>query len=449
MSPPVKLLTSGIVVGYRNGRWTEVRDNRPKKNNEAKAKEEKGKQVTNVEHNTSVLVQITNKFALLEEGAIEEVIRVKKEAVLEVENKANEKESKIEWVRRKFGTSKEELKQLNVTVNHSCQEIPSQTFDDSAMNKEINNEVTSTKVLWSDEVDYMEMNYDGSNIEKISQGGGKDNQKADLTTATVNPIGYDKEQPEQAEIIEGSPVEASTRKHANGTVNPRGSVKVFDNVERVPVDFSGGGQDENVNMNVLEDTDQYMIFMMQEALGTMEMNSMVLKEDTRRTHDQIDLAIRACASESRQTNTSNNAIQIVAPAVDNPCILAGKMFSVTSGILLVFSDSVTSVTNGILAKGILIYQRGQKELGMKAKNHEPKPLALQIVTDEQPELEELREDVDEKSTVDNFQKFISNEILSPRSVDKKKSGTKHAKKQKDKIVPVRVQPKRSGVSNSK
>lgn len=134
-----------------------------------KGKEVAGKEVTNVEYNTSVPMQTTNNFALLEEGEIKEAICMKKEEVLEVENKvkneanraritnpittgigspkmneaqsagkekipnlnvigieeANKTESTIEWVHRKFTASKEELKKFNVNVNHSCQEIPS------------------------------------------------------------------------------------------------------------------------------------------------------------------------------------------------------------------------------------------------------------------------------------------------------------------------------------
>lgn len=33
------------------------------------------------------------------------------------------KESIIEWVTRRFGANNEDLKQLNVTSNHSCQEV--------------------------------------------------------------------------------------------------------------------------------------------------------------------------------------------------------------------------------------------------------------------------------------------------------------------------------------
>ncbi|OIT08020.1 hypothetical protein A4A49_03627 [Nicotiana attenuata] len=62
------------------------------------------------------------------------------------------KESTIDWVHRRFGTNKEELRQCNVTTNHSCQEIPSQTYEDAGQ-LEDGNEVNSKKALWSDEVE--------------------------------------------------------------------------------------------------------------------------------------------------------------------------------------------------------------------------------------------------------------------------------------------------------
>lgn len=61
---------------------------------------------------------------------------------------------------------------------------------------------------------------------------------------------------------------------------------------------------------------------MQEALGTMEKNALVLKEATSQSHDQIDLAIIACDSEAGQSNTNNKAIQTTGLAVDYPGILA-------------------------------------------------------------------------------------------------------------------------------
>lgn len=86
---------------------------------------------------------------------------------------------------------------------------------------------------------------------------------------------------------------------------------------------------------------------------------------------------------------------------------------------------------------------------MIAKNHEPNPLALQVVDTEQVEKEQLGEDIDEGSTATNFQHIAQEEDLSPRSVNKKKSRTKQARKQKEKIVPFSVKPKRIGISYSK
>lgn len=68
------------------------------------------------------------------------------------------KESTIEYVHKRFGTSKEELRKLNVATNQTCQEVPSQTFDASVKNNLSNNKVPSRRSLWSDEVKNMEMN---------------------------------------------------------------------------------------------------------------------------------------------------------------------------------------------------------------------------------------------------------------------------------------------------
>lgn len=88
----------------------------------------------------------------------------------------------------------------------------------------------------------------------------------------------------------------------------------------------------------------------------MELIALVLKESTMKSHDQIDLVPKASNLVDGQSNT-----QVIAPVVDDLGLLARKTFSVTSGIL---------------SKGILINNRGQRELGIIAKNHEPNPLAL-------------------------------------------------------------------------
>ncbi|OIS96381.1 hypothetical protein A4A49_42422 [Nicotiana attenuata] len=62
------------------------------------------------------------------------------------------KESTIDWVHRRFGTSKEELRQLNMTTNQSCQDMSSQTFADSGQLENLD-EINSTKVVGSDAIE--------------------------------------------------------------------------------------------------------------------------------------------------------------------------------------------------------------------------------------------------------------------------------------------------------
>lgn len=66
------------------------------------------------------------------------------------------KEITVDWFHRRFGTTKEAI---NVTMNQSCQEEPSQTIEDSS--KEINVTVATNdgNSLWRDEVGIMEENY--------------------------------------------------------------------------------------------------------------------------------------------------------------------------------------------------------------------------------------------------------------------------------------------------
>lgn len=166
----------------------------------------------------------------------------------------------------------------------------------------------------------------------------------------------------------------------------------------------------------------------------MEQNNRVLKEATKQAHDQIERTTREEALVTGQTNIGNNAILLVTPLVDDLGILAGKTFSISSGIS---------------AKVILINHRGQKKLGMISKNHKLKPLSIQFVNEDKGENEELGEDIEEESTVANFQQVARDGDISPRSIDKKKLAGKHSKKNKEKPVPVKVQSKMSALSLSK
>lgn len=52
---------------------------------------------------------------------------------------------------------------------------------------------------------------------------------------------------------------------------------------------------------------------------------------------------------------------------------------------------------------MLINHRGQKELGMIAKRHEPNLMVLHVVDNDKGEQEEIGEDIEEEFTAANFQ----------------------------------------------
>ncbi|XP_070054618.1 uncharacterized protein [Nicotiana tomentosiformis] len=85
------------------------------------------------------------------------------------------KESTIDWI--EIPQTNEELKQLNVTTNQSCHEIPSQTFNDSGQIEDLD-EVNSTKVLWSDAV---EVNDDQLGTTKTTEVKVKKDNKPSFT----------------------------------------------------------------------------------------------------------------------------------------------------------------------------------------------------------------------------------------------------------------------------
>ncbi|OIT29217.1 hypothetical protein A4A49_16510 [Nicotiana attenuata] len=123
------------------------------------------------------------------------------------------------------------------------------------------------------------------------------------------------------------------------------------------------------------------------------------------------MSAKKISNETVNPSGGAQALAIIGTtaAIDDPGILAGKTFN---------------VTGGILAKGIPINNKGQRELGMIAKNYEPNLLALQVVEDAQGDEEDLGEDIEEKSTTANFQQAVRDGDISPRSVDKKKSSTR-------------------------
>ncbi|OIS96968.1 hypothetical protein A4A49_18465 [Nicotiana attenuata] len=167
------------------------------------------------------------------------------------------RESTIEWVHRRFGTSKEELRQLNVPTNHSCQEVPSQLYGDSGQNEE-GNEVNSTKVSWGEEVESMEDQNDARKTKenKEEKSSNNDQKIAKQVDATVNPsnlqtrvdcnlssmdsklgkmIGGDAGAIKEAGNQGGSAQRLITKENTNETVNPSKTGEILAFVDGVPV----------------------------------------------------------------------------------------------------------------------------------------------------------------------------------------------------------------------
>ncbi|OIT24585.1 hypothetical protein A4A49_63441, partial [Nicotiana attenuata] len=129
-----------------NGKKKEQGDNQAKKVKEKEKEKEKvhitGNSSTNPKSNG---IRLAGKEGIPNPigggiQKIEELRRAKKEAVEKIQSKEKEnapnpinygieednmKDSTLEWVHRRFGANKEEIRQLNVTLNHSCHEIPS------------------------------------------------------------------------------------------------------------------------------------------------------------------------------------------------------------------------------------------------------------------------------------------------------------------------------------
>ncbi|OIT31204.1 hypothetical protein A4A49_20499 [Nicotiana attenuata] len=380
-----------------------------------KDKETNGKLKSIGKEKYNVPLQTNKKFALLENGVLEVQKQVKKEVVEKVLNKeqsednktnptftrngtpmkenssntvkqipsptpvgigideAYKKECTIEWVHRRFGTSKKEFGELNVTVNQSYQEVPSQAYEG--------------------------FNEKGANIEsRVKAGEGTGQQIANSMVGTGQGMhGEDV-------FTGGLKSKAPAKNNTNGKVNSSGTAYVLAIVRSDHVNISVGDPQGNDQDDVMDysgrsynqivvgklsqnngtvihafvttmnpslgDVYNLQCRAIQEAMKAREINDGLLKEATRMSTDQIEMVSNTSNMESGQSNN----VLLVAATIEDLGLLARKTFSVTSGIL---------------AKGILLNKRGQRELGMIAKNHEPNPLALHVVDDVQDAEEDL------------------------------------------------------------
>ncbi|OIT33173.1 hypothetical protein A4A49_07144 [Nicotiana attenuata] len=179
----------------------------------------------------------------------------------------------MDWVYRSFGSTKEAI---NVTMNQSCQEEPSQTIEDSSKEINVTSATNDGNSLWSDEVGLMEENY----IATIS-ANGKDRRhtiqekQADNVyhNATVNPsiqqtrvkdihgskihhskrpTGVDKGSVDEDKITKGADFEVTRKKQTNGIVNTSKTVKVLSSMPADLMEFEGVEHVNDVPGNVLE-----------------------------------------------------------------------------------------------------------------------------------------------------------------------------------------------------
>ncbi|OIT06931.1 hypothetical protein A4A49_03443 [Nicotiana attenuata] len=153
-----KVLSSGKVVGkpitnHAKKEWMQARMNKYQRDNRGHiTKDKQGKEddkgkgkakfeevVTKNKFNALEVEEVHHPTLQITEGegedhgnapeGVQEL--VKANSIVPTDQRTDDganKESTIDWVHRRFGTSKEELRQLNVTINQSCHEIPSQTY---------------------------------------------------------------------------------------------------------------------------------------------------------------------------------------------------------------------------------------------------------------------------------------------------------------------------------
>ncbi|OIT02537.1 hypothetical protein A4A49_18734 [Nicotiana attenuata] len=187
------------------------------------------------------------------EGNQQELKRVKKEAVekvLEEQHNGNlakanpivpsdqssyekaNKKSIIDWVHRRFGTSKEELRQLNETTNQSCQDIPSQTFADSGQLENLD-EIKSTKAIVlraSGEIEEVPMEYGTDQIMQLHLNVPLKTPLQhlhDLVTHNGEPIDEDlmRQNPMEDEGDDESTAENFKQVARDGDLSPTASAK--------------------------------------------------------------------------------------------------------------------------------------------------------------------------------------------------------------------------------
>ncbi|OIS97070.1 hypothetical protein A4A49_00208 [Nicotiana attenuata] len=200
--------------------------------------------------------------------------------IVDAEDEFGPKESK--WIKIKYNympkycntCKKQGHIELDCGVVHPKLHRKFDEVDESSKHKELVDTATkTTKVLTSRKAlgslflilqSKNGCNEERINIKEIREGLGKESKEHGIENMEEaqqqanQPTGGHKGSLEQAKITSGSAVKASGKKNTNRTLNPRGTVQVFDN--------SGGGPGGDFG------------WVMQKALRAIEHNSKGLKE---------------------------------------------------------------------------------------------------------------------------------------------------------------------------
>ncbi|OIS95873.1 hypothetical protein A4A49_00859 [Nicotiana attenuata] len=279
---PILQITEGKGEDHNNGRKGVQTESQHKKVQE-KLTDGKGEKL-NLNPNASGNGTIENELKRVKKEAVENVLENSPNpneslkgghelvrSTAPMEERVN-KESTIVWVHRRFGANKEELRQLNVPTNHSCQDISSQTYGDSGQGEE-GNEVNSVKLLWNAEVEAMDdqkgamkamedkEKRDSSQVKKtgktvdstVNPSGTQTRVDCNLSSMNSNlekPIGGDRGALKEAGNQDGSGQGSLSKKKGNGTVNPSKTVEILAFVDGVPVYCLEKGLDDNVPTEV-------------------------------------------------------------------------------------------------------------------------------------------------------------------------------------------------------
>ncbi|OIT00548.1 hypothetical protein A4A49_05511 [Nicotiana attenuata] len=377
------------------------------------------------------------------------------------------KESTIEWVHRRFGTSKEELRQLNVTTNQSRQDIPSQTYGDSGQLDDLN-EVNSAKPLWSDEVEvmYEQLRLAKARVDKEKEDKNQMQKTGNTVAVTVNrsspktrvdcslsfmelqsgkSIGGGSGASKEAGNQDGSVAASLSIEKVNGTVTSRKTGEILAFVDGIPVYAMEKGHDEGVPIDVMKDT--------------------VCSDLSNRPREGGDLNGTVTQAVSASCATVNPKLSSVyglqfkmmqeklGDMVSDADQLKAALTPYDPGAQAIVSKesevlpmACSSGTGSPLQIKVNVPLKSPNQVLHDLSTHQELPLEIQNSLVEQQK--EFEEEGDDESTAENFKGVMREGDVSPTAANR--SGKKGKKNQsKEPLQPTRILPRRAASTASR